>query len=56
MKRRNPHLVFLSRQAMVVVLKAFAGIYSNNVYTFVYKTRSKHCPYNKGFDTSDDEK
>ncbi|EIM37070.1 hypothetical protein AAEU41_07175 [Pantoea agglomerans] len=30
-------------------------VYSNNVYTFVYKTRSKHCPYSKSFDTSDSE-
>ncbi|AYU95124.1 hypothetical protein EEI76_08525 [Enterobacter cloacae] len=30
-------------------------VYSNNVYTFVYKTRSKHCPYSKSFDTSNSE-
>ncbi len=30
-------------------------VYSNNVYPFVYKTRSKHCPYSKNFDTSDGE-
>ncbi|HHA1957200.1 TPA: hypothetical protein ACOEAN_001143 [Enterobacter asburiae] len=31
-------------------------VYGNNVYTFVYKTRSKHCPYSKSFNTSDDDK
>lgn len=30
-------------------------VYCNNVHTFIYKTRSKHCPYSKIFDTSDSE-
>ncbi len=31
-------------------------IYSNSIYTFTYVTKSKHCPYSKSFDTSDDDK
>ncbi|CAH5562913.1 hypothetical protein [Enterobacter cloacae] len=31
-------------------------VYSNSIYTFTYVTKSKHCPYSKSFDTSDDDK
>ena len=30
-------------------------VYSNSIYTFVYKTKSKNCPYSKTFDTADGE-
>lgn len=30
-------------------------IYSNSIYTFTYVTKSKHCPYNKSFNTDDSE-
>ncbi|MBS1207343.1 MAG: short-chain dehydrogenase [Proteobacteria bacterium] len=35
--------------------KAVVGVLKQ-VYMFVDKTRSKHCPYSKSVDTSDDEK
>lgn len=30
-------------------------VYSNSVYSFIYVTRSKHCPYSRTFDTADSE-
>ncbi|EFB7626270.1 hypothetical protein [Escherichia coli] len=30
-------------------------VYSNNIYTFTYITKPKHCPYTKTFDTNDSE-
>lgn len=30
-------------------------VYSNSIYTFTCLTKSKHCPYNKTFDTENSE-
>ncbi len=30
-------------------------VYSNKIYIFTYRTKSKHCPYSKSFDTTDSE-
>ncbi|MFP2832812.1 hypothetical protein ACLETW_02385 [Citrobacter portucalensis] len=30
-------------------------VYSNSIYTFVHKTKSKRCPYSKTFDIDDRE-
>ncbi|EOT9581660.1 hypothetical protein D9H19_24655 [Escherichia coli] len=28
-------------------------VYSNSIYSFIYVTRSKHCPFSKSFDVSE---
>ncbi len=30
-------------------------VYSNSIYSFIYVTRSKHCPFSKSFDVSESE-
>lgn len=30
-------------------------VYSNKIYIFTYRTKSKHSPYSKSFDTTDSE-
>ncbi|EOZ1387596.1 hypothetical protein U9W96_000876 [Enterobacter hormaechei] len=30
-------------------------VYSNNIYTFTFATKSKHCPYSKSFNSAESE-
>jgi hypothetical protein len=30
-------------------------VYSNNIYTFTFATKSKHCPYSKSFNSAEIE-